>query len=334
MHPAVKTILKYVLSLGGAVVILWYLYRDKDMELMFSGLLRADRRLILLAVFLGLLSHWSRALRWNMLFHTVGYRPSTIKTFMAVMVCYFVNLFTPKFGEVYRCVFLKKTEKIPISISLGTVVSERTFDLLSSFVLIIVTFFLESGRLKKYIGSLLAQKGNTFYVFMTAYTLELVVGIVLFVVLLVFILRKYRNVGMILKFREFIRKIFLGIFALKNVKNKKAFFLHTFFIWAVYYYTTYLILLAYPPSSGLGYLAALSVFVIGTLGMTIPVQGGIAFIVFSSTALTLYGIKSNVAEDAATLLYAMQVIPVFIVGGLSFPISLLMNRVKEKKQLA
>ena len=329
MHPALKTALKYLLSFGSAAAILWYLYRDKDMGLMFSGLLRAEPGLILLSVFLGLLSHWSRALRWNMLFHTVGYRPAASRTFMAVMVCYFVNLFTPKFGEVYRCVFLKKTEKIPVSISFGTVVSERAFDLLSSFALIVITFFMESGRLRSYIGDLLARKGNMFYALGTEYTFEIILGTVLFGIALLLILRKFRNAAFLLKIKEFIRKIFLGIFSLKNIKNKKVFLLHTVFIWAVYYYTTYLILQAYPPSSGLGYSAALSVFVIGTLGMTIPVQGGIAFIVFSSAALSLYGLENNTAEDTATLLYAMQVIPVFIVGGLSFPVSLLMNRTRK-----
>jgi hypothetical protein len=39
-------------------------------------------------LFLLLLSHWIRALRWKMLIEPPGYRPSNINTFFGVMVGY------------------------------------------------------------------------------------------------------------------------------------------------------------------------------------------------------------------------------------------------------
>jgi len=57
------------------------------------------------------LSHWLRALRWRQLMEPLGYHPSKLNSFFAVMIGYFVNLGAPRLGEVLKCTILARYGK-------------------------------------------------------------------------------------------------------------------------------------------------------------------------------------------------------------------------------
>ncbi len=90
-----------------------------------------------------LISHWYRALRWNLLINTLGYKPRAIITFYSVLIGYLANVAVPRLGEVTRCAVLSKSEKIPTDKLIGTVLLERGIDLLSLLALIIIAFVLQ-----------------------------------------------------------------------------------------------------------------------------------------------------------------------------------------------
>jgi len=85
---------------------------------------------ILLSAMCGLLSHISRAMRWNYLIEPLGKKPGTLNTFLSVMVGYIMNLVLPRMGEVARCGVLSRYEKISFARLIGTVVTERIIDVL------------------------------------------------------------------------------------------------------------------------------------------------------------------------------------------------------------
>ena len=131
MNKSIHKGLRILLFLSIGIVILWWLYRDMNPD----ELLRIIKNdvgygWIILSLILGLLSHISRTIRWQMLIEPVDKRPGVVNTFLAVMIGYLANLAIPRMGEISRCGVLSKYEKVSFSRLVGTVVTERVLDLI------------------------------------------------------------------------------------------------------------------------------------------------------------------------------------------------------------
>ncbi|MCK7534447.1 MAG: flippase-like domain-containing protein [Marinilabiliales bacterium] len=68
---------------------------------------------LLLSIILGIFSHIARAMRWNILIRSLGYKTDTPTTFYAVMTGYLANMAFPRLGEVTRCGVLSRKKGSP-----------------------------------------------------------------------------------------------------------------------------------------------------------------------------------------------------------------------------
>jgi len=130
MKKILISVLKYTLSLAITILLLWYVFKDKDVIGMLQVLKNADYRWVSVSIVIALISHFWRSLRWNLILQPLGHSPKVTNTYMAVLIGYLANFIIPRMGEVTRCGILYKIEKIPIKSSVGTVVAERAFDLI------------------------------------------------------------------------------------------------------------------------------------------------------------------------------------------------------------
>ena len=74
-----------------------------------------------------------------LLLNPLGYNHlTTFRTFLAVMIGYFVNLLAPRAGEITRCSIMKKNDDVNMSVSLGSVVAERIVDLMGLILVILL----------------------------------------------------------------------------------------------------------------------------------------------------------------------------------------------------
>ena len=137
----VATFIKFLLFLGLGIVIIWLslhgLTPDEKTQILHSFRI-ADYNWVILTISMGIFSHFLRALRWKLFFEPMGYNPSLKNTFFAVMVGYFANMAFPRLGEVTRCGILTRYEKIPFNKSFGTVITERTIDMIIFILLFII----------------------------------------------------------------------------------------------------------------------------------------------------------------------------------------------------
>jgi uncharacterized membrane protein YbhN (UPF0104 family) len=70
-------------------------------------------------------------------------------------------------------------------------------------------------------------------------------------------------------------------------------------------------------------MAAFAVLVIGSLGMSVPVQGGIGvFHMMVTNTLLLYGVAKEAGMAFALINHTSQTLMVVLLGGISFIISL------------
>ncbi|MEK6476098.1 lysylphosphatidylglycerol synthase transmembrane domain-containing protein [Catalinimonas sp. 4WD22] len=334
----IKSYLKYVISLLIAGALLWYVFKDFDLTTLVDKLREVDYRWVTLAIGFFLLSHTLRAYRWNILLYPLGYRHLTVfRTLLAVMVGYFANLIIPRMGEVSRCGMLKKTDDIPITTSLGTVVAERLVDLICLFIAMLSLFILEFSRLNEFILSFLGEKLGTIQ--QNVGTIYILIGVAAVALLLFFVLRKVikkslRGNKLLIKLKNLGREVVKGLTSISRIENKAGFWISTFSIWLCYYMMSYVVFFALPETSELGWRAGLAVLVMGSLGMAAPVQGGFGtFHALVSGVLLLYGVAEQEGVLFATLIHSMQTISFIIFGGISFFIASVLSTKKREKNL-
>ena len=127
-------ILKYVFFLGAGIALLIYSFSGINLEKLWADLAGANTLRIILFVCLALLvtlaSHFFRALRWKMMLKSLGHEVNIWNAYASLMTGYGFNNIVPRGGEVMRCTMLFKSEQVPVSESMGSVITERLMDFL------------------------------------------------------------------------------------------------------------------------------------------------------------------------------------------------------------
>ncbi len=325
-----KNIVKYIISLAVAGGLMWYVFKDMDLAAMWAKFQNANHSWLILVAIFTIIAAWSRAYRWNMLLEPVGYKPSAFNSTVAVFTGYFANQLIPRAGEVTRCGTLNRLEKVPVNVSFGTVVAERVFDVVSLLVLIGLAFVLEFGRLSDFFMSLfgeklgLGQEGGSNRIVLLAGVG--VIGIGLAVAAWWFYRKnaeRLRQNALFAKIEGFVLGLVDGLLSIRKLRSPMAFVFHTVLIWVMYFLSSYVCFFVLPESSGLSLLAGLTILIMGGLGMSAPVQGGIGpYHILVSSALVLYGLSKENGLALATYIHGTQMILMLILGGISFIITL------------
>ena len=99
------------------------------------------------------------------------------------------------------------------------------------------------------------------------------------------------------------------------MKNNGWFVFHTFLIWFLYFLMTWVCFFCLESTAHLDMKAGLFVLVIGGLGMSAPVQGGIgAYHYIVSQGLQLFGVSATDGIVYATLVHTTQTLLVVVLG--------------------
>jgi uncharacterized protein (TIRG00374 family) len=322
-----KKTLQYLISLTVAAVLLWFTFKNIDLYALWEKIKQADYRWVMLSAIMALVAHWSRAYRWVLMLEPMGYKPSVFRTMLAVLMGYGANLIFPRAGEVARCGTLQKLENIPFEKSFGAVIAERIFDVLILLLLILVNFILEFDRLKAIFFNFFGEKfKNPLAILPYAFIAIMGLGIIYF------LFKKYQEKISQSAVYQKIMKIILGFsegfLSIRKLKNPSAFIFHTVLIWAMYFIMTYVLCFALPETANLSPLAALSILVMGSIGMAAPTQGGIGSYHFLvGSIVVLYGLSEQDGITLATFLHAIQgMFFVAIFGIIAFLITLILPK--------
>lgn len=324
MSKSLQKGLRIVLFLSLGIVILWWLYKDQDPQELLQ-ILRKDVGYgwIFLSLFLGLLSHVSRTIRWQMLIEPVERRPGIVNTFLAVMIGYLANLAIPRMGEISKCAVLSKYEKISFSRLVGTVVTERVLDLIMLMLALGLMVFLQYNVFADFVNNKMDLSGvaNFFYSWWFGLVLVFFAGAI------IVFRQNILNSQMFFKLKGLWQKFREGLLSYKDVKNKPLFFIHTLLIFVLYFLMIYTCFFGFPFTRELGPGAGLAVFVLGSFGMVAPVQGGIGpwhFMVIST--LLFFGVNPPQAAAFALLVHGSLNGMIVITGLLSLVALPLFNK--------
>jgi uncharacterized protein (TIRG00374 family) len=324
--------LQYAFFAALAVFFVWLSMRGMDhekWEQLKKAMDHAHYWLLVPVFSLLLLAHWLRGLRWRQLIEPMGYSPSRLNAFFAVMIGYFVNLGAPRLGEVIKCTILARYEKVPAQKLVGTIVAERAFDVICLLLVFALTFVFQfdiiSSLAHDYIYPLFQKNGQTAYgkiIFIAA-------GFIIFLVVLKIIFNRFGHINIIQKIKEILMGVWHGLISVRALKNKPLFFFYTIAIWLMYLLSTWCGFFAINETSSLGLADALTVLAMGSVGMIISPGGIGAYALLVMETVALYHIpKEPYGQALGWLLWFGQFLSFVIFGVISF---ILLPRVNRQK---
>jgi hypothetical protein len=322
LNKKLKKTIFTILPIALGVSLIWYSLSklsSNDITAIKTSFQTANYWWVFLSVILGILSHLSRAYRWQYLLEPLGFKPKYLNSVMTVLVGYLVNLAVPRAGEIVRATGISKYEEIPFEKAFGTIVSERIADVIMLLSIIATAFFLQTELLTKY---LFADKESNSNLLIYA-----LIGLA-FIGFLFFKLLQKSNNPILKKLQDFVFGLLQGIISIFRMKKKWAFIFHTFFIWAMYVLMFYVVKFALPETADLPFSAIIVGFVVGGMSMALTNGGLGTYPVFVASAVTLYGVSENPALAFGWIMWTAQTLMVIAFGGLSFLFLPIYNRKK------
>lgn len=269
-----------------------------------------------ISIFIGILSHISRAIRWNYLLEPLGYEPKIRNNVLIILMSYFTNLGIPRSGEVLRATALATYERVPFEKGFGTIVTERVIDLIMLLLIIVITLFLQTDI----IIAFFKERG-----FNLAGTLVLLgLGILALFLFIAFLRRSTLKVAV--KLKNLIKGLLDGVMSIFKMKRTWQFVWHTLFIWAAYIAMFWIIKYTVPETATLTLDQLLVAFVAGAFAMS-TTNGGIGlYPIAVSKSLAIFGIAAVSGDAFGWIMWISQTSMVVVFGAISFLILPLLNR--------
>jgi len=261
---------KIVFSFAFMFLILYYFF-GKNSESLQRDLLKVDYKYVILSIIFGGWAYVNRGLRWIVLIDALGYKSSKINSVSAVSIGYLTNLFIPRAGEISRCTSLKKSEDIPVDKLFGTILIERVIDFAFLIFFILLAVILKSGDFIKTYNeyqNLEATESSNFKFIILG-------SLGLLVILIVLFKNKIKKHSFYKKISDFTDGLKEGFQSIRKMKNKFAFWFHTFSIWVMYFLMTYICFWSIPETAHFDISDGIFLLVLGGIGMIIPAPGGI-----------------------------------------------------------
>ncbi|MBI9065636.1 MAG: flippase-like domain-containing protein [Salinivirgaceae bacterium] len=322
-----KKSLKYIFFLAIGIFLFSKVYKEYDLTTFVSSLQNLKWGWVFLSLIFALLSHLSRAIRWNMLITPLDHNPKILNTLFSVMIMYATNLIIPRGGELARCTVLSKYEKIPFGTLVGTVVTERATDTLLLMILAFTTLFAQIGVFNQFLINNPEIGTNFGFIFTWWFWTGGFFLAISSLILLWKLRNKLKRIHFLKKIYDLLHNFFEGIKSIKNLKNPGLFIFHSIFIYIMYFLMMYVVFLSYEPTENMTLIAGLTAFIMGGLAMLAPVQGGIGawhFMVIET--LAVYGLGKEFGKDFALISHTSMNLMLLIIGGISFILIPIYNR--------
>ena len=322
MNKKIKKTLFITLPIALGVFLIWYFLSklsSQDKTDIINSFKSANYWWVSFSLILGILSHLSRAYRWQFVLEPLGFKPKFANMIMTVLIAYLLNLLVPRSGEVARATAIAKYEKIPFEKAFGTIVAERIADVIMLLFIIGIAFVMQADLLKKYLFKD-SPSGSIQSI--------IIVAVIITISIFFYRYTKKSENPFFVKIKNFINGLIEGAVSIFKMKKKWAFIFHTIFIWLMYVLMFYVVSFALPETTNLPFGAIIVGFVVGGLSMALTNGGLGTYPVFVASALILYNIEDNPARAFGWIMWTAQTLMILLFGGLSFLLLPIYNRNK------
>lgn len=303
--------LKIFVPIAFGLFLIQYTYSNttpEDRHLIYTYILQANPFWVSLSLLLGLLSHISRAIRWNYLLKPLGYTPALTSNVLVILMGYFANLGIPRSGELLRATALSTYENVPFKKGFGTIITERIIDLFMLLFVVLLTLVLQTDVLLDFFQQKGISWGN---IALTLLGLSLLGSTTLWVL--------YRSKNKrFAALKHTITDLITGALSVFKMEKKWAFIGHTLFIWAAYIGMFWVIKYTVPETITLSGSALLVAFVAGAFAMS-ATNGGIGLYPLAiQKSLAIFGVGIAAGNAFGWIMWISQTLLIVILGGISF----------------
>src|SRR5690606_25869159 len=161
--------------------------------------------------------------------------------------------------------------------------------------------------------------------------MAIVIVVVLIVLLIAFLIIRQNE-----KIKQFIRKTWNGfkegLLSVFKLEQKKLFIFYSVLIWALYFFMSYTVIMAFEATSVLGWSAVLSLFAIGAIAMAAPLPGGTGsyHVLVPQSLVFLYQVPSADAVAFTFIFHGWQTLTMIVGGAISLILTSIIIRRRKK----
>lgn len=284
--------IRYFAFTALAIGLLYWAYKGVSIQEIVGQILNTHWIWIVAALVIEYVSVIFRGIRWNQLLQPLGHKANTWNAIHAVAFGYCMNDLVPRSGEVARCTLLFKSDKIPVSTLVGTVIVERVIDMVMFGLLLLWGILLLPSTL----SSLMNETKSP------GFSMELAIALILLAVIGIVVLRyilkhTFKN-KVIEKFAEFIRGTWKAFLSVGKIEGKFKFIFLTVGIWGAWLLMTWFNLLAVPGCEHMGLNESVFLMICASLAMLAPTPGGLG--AFHSITIIGFIVLGYADESNAT----------------------------------
>ncbi len=325
----IKKVLQVILPLGLAAFLFWLVYKDWN----FSALTDVFKNGVhyewfFVSLLLSVLSMVLRGLRWQQLLEPVCPGSRKRSVILSIFVGYAANMLLPRAGEVARCGILKRADGISFTKSLGTVITERVFDVISLLIITLVTVFLQVDVFENFFTRNPESLTKWQNMLQSPY---LWIGLLLAITLMVLLWKPFKKMPFYHKIKDFVMHLWSGMKSITTMKHPILFVFYTIAIWGCYLLMFCIVVNFFDWNLNLSFLALLSGFVMGSYGVVAPIQGGIgAYHFMVIYTLVFFGVPSSDAGVFALVAHGLQTVYTLLTGLVAYLLLMTIVRKREK----
>ncbi len=309
---------KYTILLAIAAVLLYASFRGVEWSDFKAAILTTDFRWIALSMVISVAAFWIRALRWRLIMLPLGLKVRRRDAWNGINIGYLTNFAVPRAGEIARCGVITKSTGLPFEKVAGTVVLERSTDLLTLALISFAVVLMEWKKFGNFVArEIITAIGNRFDsgFFWIAGSFLLSFAIFLYI-----IYRFRKKHTFFRKISDIVKGVFAGVASGFTMPRKWLFFLYTLLIWTCYWLMSYTTILAFPAVGGLTPVDALFLMIVGGFGWVVPVQGGIGayHFIISLALASVYSVNQTTGIAFAAISHESQAVTMVVCGLISF----------------
>ena len=314
MKQIFRHTIRILLPFALGILLLWYLYRNQDIgEIMHVAKKGVRYDMLFFSLIFGLAANTVRALRWSMLIDSLGKRVIRKNAIYAVWGNYAINMALPRVGEIWRCSVMSRYEKVPFAKLLGTLFVDRIMDTLVVALLTLCLCTFNIGFFRNFFAENPPAFISTLYVLATSFWTY--AGLVVSAAAAWLMFVKLKHATVVKKTTALLCNVWEGVKSLWKIEHKACFVLQTLLLWVGYFLYFYVTFFAFDFTRELSLRIALIAFAMSSLGVAVPVQGGIGvwhFMVIST--LVAFGTDVTDAGAFAMVVFAIQTTWIILTG--------------------
>ncbi len=314
-------LLKYGIPLVVSAGLCYLLFTGIDFRQMLDIVrTQCNYSWLLLMAAIAIISHVFRAMRWGIQLKALQINPPLYALVYSIFGTYAVNLVFPRLGEIWRTGYIAQRQDAQFTTVFGSMVADRLADTVTVFLILCLTLLIASGPILDY----LAQNGDYFAGLVAFLRSPWVWAAVILCLIAAWLLLTVRTKSRWINTLQKVAKDLWGGFAvIFHMPGTARWLLFTAGIWGCYFLQMYVAFFAFPFTAELtatqGAAPALVAFVLSSLSMAVPSNGGIGpwqwAVIF---ALGIYGIGSVQAAAFANMVLGCNTLLLVILGIITF----------------